>query len=41
MMMVYFAHLSIIQIIIAIKIVCKSGSSGGFSSGSGGTAANN
>jgi hypothetical protein len=38
MMMVYFAHLSIIQIIIAIKIVCKSGSGGG---GSGGTAANN
>lgn len=40
MMMVYFAHLSIIQIIIAIKIVCKSGSASSGGSG-GGTAANN
>jgi len=39
MMMVFFAHLSIIQIIIRVKIVCKSSSSA--SSGSGGTAANN
>ena len=40
MMMIFFAHLSIIQIIIRVKIVCKGGSSAS-SSGSGGTAANN
>jgi len=41
MMMVFFAHLSFIQIIIRVKIVCKSGCSRSGSSGSSGTAANN